>query len=59
MLKKVKDKIKDSDQFAFNPESAITFNKKSQFTTLPGGVATVIIFSFFGVMWYQNFNQMF
>ena len=59
MFSKVKEKIQDSDQFAFQPETAVTFNKKAQFTTLPGGVTTVCLFTFFGVMWYQNFNQMF
>ena len=59
MFSKVKEKLQDSDQFAYNPETAITFNKKAQFTTLPGGVASISLGVFFFVMWYQNFNQMF
>ena len=52
-------KIKDLDQFAFNPEKAININGKSKFSTIPGGVQSILLRTLFFVFWYQNFSHMF
>ena len=38
MIVKLKDFILNQDQFCYNPEWAIGFNKNKTFNTLPGGV---------------------
>ena len=38
MYKKLLNLIKDQDQFAYNPSSAIIFNQKSSFPTFPGAI---------------------
>jgi hypothetical protein len=55
MIKKLKTKIKDNDQFGFKPETALIFAKKANYGTLIGGVVTVCMGLFFINMWYQNF----
>ena len=59
MFHKLMKKLKDQDQFGYNPSSAIIFNKRSVFQTVQGAVATVLLFALFAVMWYQNLAQMF
>jgi hypothetical protein len=52
MLKKLKSKVQDQDQFAFMPESQLSFGTKSQFTTLPGGIVSVALGIIFTYAWY-------
>ena len=52
MFQKVINKIKDQDQFGFNPSQAIVFNNKSVFTTIPGAMSTIALGGLFIVMWY-------
>ena len=59
MLQSILTKIKDQDQFAFSPASAISFNKKQIFATLPGGFHSILLSTLFLILWYQNFYQMF
>ena len=51
--------IKNLDQFGFNPENALSFNKKQNFKTLTGGIYFIFLSSLLLVMWYQNFYKMF
>jgi hypothetical protein len=40
------------------PESNLSFNKKSQFSTIPGGVMSIALGIIFTFAWYQQLNLM-
>jgi hypothetical protein len=54
VTKRAKDFFKDSDSFAFQPHTNIGFNKKAQFSTMAGGVVSIILTVIFTYSWYQQ-----
>jgi len=40
------------------PETNLAFNKKNQFTTIPGGVVSIVLAIIFSFAWYQQLYLM-
>ena len=50
--------VTNQDQFSFNPENHLVFNKKLQFSTIPGGVMSITLGIIFTFAWYQQLYLM-
>ena len=59
MLNSLVSKITDYDQYQFNPESALVFNKKRQFPTFPGGCYSLTLTVLMCLLWYQQLYGMY
>ena len=44
--------IKGWDQFTFSSYTALLFNKKKVYSTLPGGISSIFIYTIFAYYWY-------
>jgi hypothetical protein len=59
MLDKIQEFIGSQDIFCYNPYAAIGFKKNKTFSTLPGGIASILLAVAFYFLWGLNFYQMF
>ena len=59
MFKKITKSVLNIDQFSFNPESSLIFNKKTTYSTYPGGVMSITLGLVFAYTWYSQLYEMF